>query len=135
MEETETEEDSISLELLIQGLKRNAHATEVYLQQSIRHMKQLQKRLDEESQELSQRTLQPRTRMMKWLTERGLPVECSFQEFFEVFLDEHKQEHRLDVSKRTIRLNPAACILFDVKAKSPELHIFDLLEKYPLLYL
>lgn len=136
MEEPDSLEDSISLDDTLQSLKRNAAATEIHLQESIRRLKYFQKRIvEEKNQDLSQRDLQPRTRMMKWLTERGLPVECSFEEFFERFLEEHKQEHRLDVSKRTILLNPAACVLFDVKGKTPEVHILHLLEKLPLLYL
>jgi hypothetical protein len=133
--EEEPAEEIISLEDTLQSLKRNAQATEIHFQETLRRFKQFQKRLSEEThQEVSQRDLQPRTRMMKWLTERGLPVECSFQEFFERFLEEHKQDHRLDLSRRTIHLNPAACVLFHIKEKKPELHILDLLEKLPLLY-
>ena len=136
MEESETAEETISLEDTLQSLKRNAHATEVHLQESLRKLKLFRKRVsDEQFQDISQRDLQPRTRMMKWLTERGLPVECSFQDFFERFLEEHKEEHRLDLSRRTIHLNPAACVLFGVKGQPSEVHILDLLEKLPLLYL
>lgn len=134
MEEQDTETETISLEDTLQSLKRNAYAVEIHLQQSILHLKKLQKRLIEESKDISQQALQPRTRMMKWLTDRGLPVESSFTEFFEVFLEEHKKEHRLDLSKRTISLNADACILFGYKSKSVELHILDLMEKLPVLY-
>ena len=134
MEQEEPLDDSVSLEDTLQSLKRNASATETYLVESIHHLRQFQKRVAEESKELSQMNLAPKTRMMKWLTERGLPVECSFPEFFEVFLAEHKQDHRLDLSRRTIRLNAAACILYGVKGKDPEVHILDLMEKLPILY-
>jgi hypothetical protein len=134
MEEQETETDTISLEDTLQSLKRNAYAVEIHLQQSIQNVKKLQKHVLEESKDISQHALQPRTRMMKWLTDRGLPVESSFQEFFEVFLDEHKKDHRLDLSRRTISLNTEACILFGYKSKHVELHILDLMEKLPILY-
>ena len=134
MEETETETDTISLESSLQSLKRNAYAVEIHLQQSIQGVKKLQKYIAEESKDISQHALQPRTRMMKWLTDRGLPVESSFLDFFEVFLEEHKKDHRLDLSKRTISLNTEACILFGYKSKQVELHILDLMEKLPVLY-
>jgi hypothetical protein len=134
MEEPDTETDTISLEDTLQSLKRNANAVDIHLQQSVQRVKQLQKRLVEESKDISQQALQPRTRMMKWLTDRGLPVESSFTEFFDVFLEEHKQEHRLDVSKRSISLNPSACILFGYKQKQVDIHILDLMEKLPVLY-
>ena len=134
MEEQETETETISLEDTLQSLKRNAHAVEIHLQQSIQYVKALQKKIIEESKDISEHTLQPKTRMMKWLTDRGLPVESSFTEFFEVFLDEHKKEHRLDLSKRTVSLNTDACILFGYKSKHVELHILDLMEKLPVLY-
>ncbi len=134
MEEQDTETETISLEDTLQSLKRNAYAVEIHLQESIQSVKALQKKLIEESKDLSQQALQPRTRMMKWLTDRGLPVESSFTEFFEVFLEEHKKDHRLDLSKRTISLNAEACILFGYKSKHVELHILDLMEKLPVLY-
>ena len=134
MEETETETDTISLESTLQSLKRNARAVEIHLQQSIQDVKKLQKHVTEESKDISQHALLPRTRMMKWLTDRGLPVESSFTDFFEVFLAEHKKDHRLDVSKRTICLNADACVLFGYKSKQLELHILDLMEKLPVLY-
>lgn len=125
------EPDGLSLEESLSSLKRNAFATEVHLTESIKSMKRLVKSLKEEPTETP---LQPRTRLMKWLTDRGLPVECSFQEFFEAFLQEHKAEHRLDLSKRTIQLNSAACILFGLKDKKPEMHVYDLLQKLDVLY-
>ena len=134
MEEHDTETETISLEDTLQSLKRNAYAVEIHLQQSIQYVKALQKKIVEESKDISQQALQPRTRMMKWLTDRGLPVESSFTEFFDVFLEEHKKDHRLDVSKRTISLNADACVLLGYKSKHVELHIFDFMEKLPLLY-
>jgi hypothetical protein len=132
MEETEVE--TVSLEDTLESLKRNANAVDVHFQQSLQHLKRLQKRIVEESKDISEQVLQPKTRMMKWLTDHGLPVECSFLDFFEVFLDEHRKEHRLDVSKRTVSLNDNACRLFGYKAKDAEIHIFDLMEKLPFLY-
>ena len=134
MEEVDDEHDTIPLEDTLDTLKRNANAVEIHLQETIKHVKRLRKQVVEESNDLSEMPLQPRTRMMKWLTERGLPVESTFAEFFEVFIEEHKKEHRLDLSQRTVRLNEKACILFGFKEQDPVMTLFELLEKLPLLY-
>jgi hypothetical protein len=133
--EPETEvDDTISLEDTLGNLKRNANAVQIHFQESLKHLKAFQHKLGRESKDLSESPLQPRTRMMKWLTDRGLPVESSFVDFFDVFVQEHRKEHRLDVSKRTIRLNSAACILFGYKDMNPVIHLYDLLTKLNVLY-
>ncbi len=133
--ETEPETEGISLEDTLESLKRNAHATDVYLQESIKRMKLLQKHLAEETEQTpSQMPLQPKTRMMKWLTDRGLAVESSFQEFFEAFIEEHKKEHRLDLSRRSIQLNTAASVLFGYKDTNPWISLYELLGKVSSLY-
>ena len=132
MTEPEEETEDISLEETLSSLKRNAKAAEVHSLESLKHLKAFQKRLAKEThQEIPQ---QPRTRMMKWLTDRDLRVESTFQEFFEAFIEEHKQEHRLDLASRTVQLNRAACILFGYKDIQPKVPLFDLLEKVSSLY-
>lgn len=129
------DDDNISLEDTLMSLKRNALAVDVHLQESIRKLKQLQKLVAHEMEEpLAEIPLQPKTRLMKWLTDRGLKVESSFNEFFEAFVDEHKKEHRLDLSKRAIRLNTAACVLFGFKDTDSYVSLYVLLEKLPTLY-
>ena len=113
MEETQTDvEDNISLEDTLESLKRNANAVDVHLQEARKKLKAFQHKIAEESSSLDEVPLQPRTRMMKWLTDRHLPVESTFVDFFEVFIEEHKKENRLDISKRTVYLNTDASILF-----------------------
>ncbi len=131
--ETEEPEDTISLEESLTTLKRDAKAVEVHLLESIKQMKGFQKKVAQESKTIEV-PLQPKTRLMKWLTDRGLKVESTFQEFFEAFVEEHKKDHRLDVSQRTIQLNTAACILFGMKDTSPSIHLYDVLEKIQNLY-
>lgn len=129
----ETEESSISLEDVLNNLKRNANASELLFQESLKRMKQLQRHYTQETSVKSQVPLQPKTRLMKWLTDRDLSVESSFAEFFEAFIDDHKG--RLDVSKRTICLNKSACILFGISEPNPTLHIYDVLAKWDVLYM
>ena len=132
--ESAPEEEPISLEDTLGSLKRNAKAVDVYFQQARSKFKSFHQKLAHESSGLSETPLQPKTRMMKWLTDRGLPEQSSFMDFFEVFLDEHKKEYRLDLSKRSICLNLDACILFGYKGPNPTVTLYDLLEKIHILY-
>ena len=131
--DTADELDDISLEDSLEGLKRDAKAVEVHLLESIKQLKHVQKRVAQESKTIEV-PLQPTTRMMKWLTDRSLNVESTFQEFFEAFVEEHTKGHRLDVSARTIQLNTPACILFGMKEPEPVLHLYEILEKVQVLY-
>jgi hypothetical protein len=132
MADSQEEADDISLDDTLSSLKRNAKAAEVHYLESLKHFKAFQKRLAKEANE--EVPQQPRTRMMKWLTDRGLKVESTFQEFFEAFVEEHKQEHRLDLASRSITLNSAACILFGYKDIQPKVPLYDLLERVTSLY-
>ena len=126
-------DNTLSLEETFESLKRNAHAVDVYLQESRAKLKGLQKKLAQESHELTDIPLQPRTRLMKWLTDRGLAVSSTFREFFEAFLEEHGKELRVDLSDRTVHLNPSACVLFGVNPNTV-MNIFDLLTQTEALY-
>jgi len=130
-EESGTED--ISLEDTLESLKRNAKAAEVHLVESLKQLKVFQRNLAKESKSV-ELPLQPKTRLMKWLTDRGLKVESSFQEFFEAFVEDHKKDHRLDLSERTIQLNTAACVLFGMKDTNPKVPLYDLLQKTTTLY-
>ncbi len=129
----ESGSEDISLEDTLESLKRNAKAAETHLLESLKQLKGFQKNLAKESKTMDV-PLQPKTRLMKWLTDRRLRVESTFQEFFEAFVDEHKQDHRLDLATRTIQLNTPACILFGLKDTQPRLHIYDVLQKVSTLY-
>jgi hypothetical protein len=135
MEESADESGSedISLEDTLESLKRNAKAAETHLLESLKQLKGFQTNLVKESKTMDV-PLQPKTRLMKWLTDRGLRVESTFQEFFEAFMDDHKQDHRLDLSVRSIQLNTAACVLFGLKDTNPKLHLYDVLQKVSTLY-
>lgn len=132
--ETEIDDITISIEDTLESLKRNAYAVDVYFQEAKKKLKDFQNTLAEESNSLSEIILQPRTRMVKWLTDRSLAVESTFVDFFEVFVEEHKKEERLDLSNRTIRLNSAACILFGYNDSNPIVPLYDLLAKLNVLY-
>ena len=133
MESATEQESEIPLEETLESLKRNAKAVDVYFHESRLKLKAFQKKLAQESHDLAEIPLQPRTRLMKWLTDRGLPVESTFRDFFEAFLEEHGNQHLLDLSERTVHLNTAACTLFGVK-QNTILSIFDLLKHTQSLY-
>ncbi len=132
---TEPEDATVSLEEILGSLKRNANAVDVYFHESRSKLKAIHKKLALESGDPSELPLQPRTRLMKWLTDHSLPVDCSFSEFFEALMEEHGAEDRLDLSARTVHLNPAACILFGRSTRASLVSLLDLLEQIPSLYL
>lgn len=128
------QDDSISLEDSLDSLKRNALATQVMLQETVKSLKVFQmKVLEETTVPPSAKPLQPKTRMMKWLTDRHLGVESSFSDFFEAFLEEHKKEHRLDLSTRSIQLNKKASILLGYE-DDQWVSVYDVLERALNLY-
>jgi len=129
----ESDVEDISLEDTLESLKRNAKAAETHLLESLKQMKAFQTHLAKESASIEV-PLQPKTRLMKWLTDRGLRVESTFQEFFEAFIDEHKKDHHLDLTTRTVELNTSACVLFGLKDTHPKVHLYELLEKVATLY-
>lgn len=133
-QETDTENDTISLEDTLDSLKRNANAVQTHFQESLKHLKAFQHKLAKDSKDITEVPLQPKTRMMKWLTDRGLAVESTFEEFFEAFVEDHKKDNRLDITTRSIRLNTAACILFGYKDMNPVVSIYDLIGKLDILY-
>ncbi len=128
------EDDVISLEATLESLKRNAKAVDVHYQEARKKFKDLYVKVAHESEGLGETPLQPRTRTMKWLTDRGLREQSSFLDFFEAFVDDHKKENRLDLSTRTICLNHDAVVLFGLKGVNPVVSIYEVIEKLNSLY-
>ena len=134
MEDQEaTDTEGISLEETLDSLKRNAAAVDVYCKEARTRMKAIHTTAMEAIASSAEVPLQPRTRLMKWLTDHGLPVDTSFHDFFDTFLLEHKQDHRLDLSSRSIRLNKAGAHLFQQQVNTT-VSLYDLLRSLSLLY-
>ena len=114
------------------NLKRKAKRVEDDLTAIVNKVKVAQHKLTLEVQELSETELRSRPPLRHWLKARNLPDNCSFQEFFEAFLEEHQRELRLYLSDRTVSLNKDACKLF--ACKESRVTILEILEKLPLLY-
>lgn len=130
---TDTEESTVSLDDTLESLKRNAAAVEAYFKEARTQMKGVHATALEILASSAEVPLQPRTRLMKWLTDRNMPVDTSFHTFFDAFLVEHKQEHRLDLSTRSIRLNKAGAHLFQCQLNTT-VPLYDLLRSLSLLY-
>jgi hypothetical protein len=128
MEHSDTE-DFLAEDLF--NLKRKAETVEDDIITIVNKVKVAQQKLKLELQELSETELRSRPSLRYWLQSRNLPENCSFQEFFEAFLEEHQRESRLFLSDRTISLNKDACKLFGSKGR---LSILEILERLPLLY-
>ena len=128
------EDKIIYIEQHLSTIKASALSLETSTVETLNKLKLAQHKLKMELEQLSETELRSRPTLRAWLRARDLPLDCSFQEFFQAFLDEHKQEYRLDLSDRTILLNKDGCKLFGVEGKNVKVTIRDLLERLPLLY-
>lgn len=79
-------------------------------------------------------TLIAKPRLKQWLHQRGLNPIISFHEFFEVFLEEHREEGRLDLATRTIHLKEDARELFRPKLKKEPMYFLDFLQSIDQLF-
>ncbi len=137
MEASESEVDDTNeryIEAHLGTLKSSAKAAEETLTAILNKMKLAQYKLKLELEELSETELRSKPLLRAWLKKQGLPEDCSFQEFFQQFLQVHKEDHRLNLSSRSVCLNPDAVKLFGLKGKDVVLSMSDILERLPLLY-
>lgn len=125
--------EDVSLEETLESLKRNAAAVDTYFKETRTRMKAIRATTMEMLASSAEVPLQPRTRLMKWLTDHDLPVDTCFHDFFDLFLLEHKEENRLDLSTRSIRLNKAGAHLFQQQVNTT-VTLYDLLRSLSLLY-
>lgn len=131
-EQQEEEEDhGLYIEEHLFTLKTRAKVAEETVVAALNRLKVVQHKMKLELEELSETELRSKPSLRKWLEARNLSTNCSFQEFFQVFLEEHKKEYRLDISDRSLRLNKEACELFGMIGT---ITMVQLLEKLPLIY-
>jgi hypothetical protein len=128
------EEEINYIEQHLSTLKTASQVAEEQIVNAINRLKLAEHKLKIELEELSETQLHSKPLLRKWLKARDLPLDCSFQEFFQAFLDEHKKEHRLDLSDRSILLNAEGCKLFGMEGKEKKVSIHDILEHLPVLY-
>jgi hypothetical protein len=131
MEESDYESQ---VEEHLSSLKRSAKVAEDSITTALNRLKLAQHNLNIELKELSQTELRSKPGLRAWLKARELPLDCSFQEFFQKFLEEHKQEYRLNLSDRSICLNKDGCKLFGLEGSNVKLGMPEVLERLPLLY-
>lgn len=131
MEESDYESQ---VEEHLSSLKRSAKVAEDSIVAALNRLKLAQHNLNIELKELSETELRSRPGLRAWLKARELPTDCSFQEFFQKFLEEHKQEYRLNLSDRSICLNKDGCKLLGVEGSNVKVTLPELLERLPLLY-
>jgi hypothetical protein len=131
MEESDYESD---IEERLSCLKKSSQDAEDSITEALNRLKVAQYNLKLELEELSATELKSKPGLRAWLKARDLPLDCSFQEFFQHFLNEHKQEYRLHLSERSIVLNKDACKLFGLDGINRKLGIPEILERLPLLY-
>ena len=126
--------DHDDIEESLSSLKDSARVAEDAVLQALNRLKVAQHKLKIEVEELSQTELRSKSTLRAWLKSRQLAPDCSFQDFFQAFLDEHKKEQRLDLSDRSIVVNADGCKLFGLEGKDKKVLLHDLLERLPSIY-
>ncbi len=132
MELSENEESEI--EMALDELKEKASKAEDQVTQALNRLKLVEFKMKQELEDLSETQLKSKAALRHWLEARNLSKNCSFREFFEKFLEEHKAEYRLDLADRSIRLNKDGCKLFGVSGKDVKITMKELLERLPQIY-
>ncbi len=132
--DSDNEENIDFIEQHISSIKTSALSLETTTVATLNKLKLAQHKLKMELEQLSETELRSKPTLRAWLKARDLPLDCSFQEFFQAFLDEHKQDYRLDLSDRSVLLNKDSCKLFGLEGTNVKLGLRDLLERLPLLY-
>lgn len=128
MEEDQQIEESLS------SLKEAGRQAEDAILTALNKLKVAQRKLKIEMDELSKTELRSKPILRHWLKAREMPIHSNFEEFFQAFLDEHKAEHRLDLSTRSILLNKDGCKLFGVDGENKTITMNEVLERLPLLF-
>lgn len=133
--EREDTEDSLQeIEESLSSLKLTATVAEDAVTKALNRLKLAQHKLKIEMEELSETELRSKPLLRAWLSKRALPTDSSFQVFFQAFLDEHKQEHRLDLTDRTVTLNKDGTQLLGYKESNKRVSILEIMERLPLLF-
>ena len=126
--------ESLSFEESLLTLREQAKTVETLFQETQSHYYNFRKRLYESSHEtMSDCLLEAKPKLQTWLRVRKMPFTLRFVDFFAKFLEEHANEHRLDLSSRSIRLNEESAILFNHTADTT-IHLLDLLYHIPDLF-
>ena len=130
MENSSTEHDSEhdSIEDILETIKNQAFEIDKDFQSVFEKIKDYRDSIDDET------TLIAKPRLKQWLVQRGMSPILSFHEFFEVFLEEHKTEGRLDLATRTIDLREDARSLFRPKFKKQPVYFLDFLHSIDQLF-
>lgn len=132
--EPQEEEHGLYIEEHLFNLKQSAKKAEDSVVDALNRLKLTQHKLKIEMEQLSETELRTRPNLRAWLKSRDLHPDCSFQEFFQKFLEEHKQEYRLDLTDRSILLNKDACKLFGLTGTNVKMRMPEILERLPLLF-
>lgn len=128
------EQNIVQIEQHLSSLKTASQIAEQEIVAALNRFKLIEHKLKIELEELSETQLRSKPLLRKWLKARDLPLDSSFQDFFQAFLAEHKKEHRLDLSDRTILLNAEGCKVFGIEGQDKKVSIHDILERLPMLY-
>lgn len=132
--EQEDEHDSRSSTELLSSLVDKAKELEKRLTDITNDMKRTEFRVQSDLPSFETVFFNPKIAMRKWVEARGLSHPLTFHRFWKVFLQEHKEENRLFLSSRSIRLNTDASILLGYKGVEQEIPMLEVLAKLPCLF-
>lgn len=126
--ENSSTDDQDSIGEIVEKIKDSAFQINNCFQDIFEKVKDYRDSIDDET------TLIAKPRVKKWLEQRGMSPIVSFHEFFEVFLEEHRNEGRLDLATRTIQLREDARELFRPKLKKEPIYFLDFLQSIDQLF-
>jgi hypothetical protein len=133
--DVESSEDERTAEDILSSIHQNISLFDTFFDECHSRFSMVKQKAEEETVgPLSEIVLEPKPQLILWLETRKLPKNTNFQSFFEVFLEEHKQDNRCDISERTITLNKEASILLGYEGTDTVIHILDVLGKLPMIF-
>lgn len=133
--DVESSDDERTAEDILSSIHQNISVFDTFFHECHSRFTMVKQKAEEETVgPLSEIVLEPKPQLILWLEKRKLPKNTNFRSFFEVFLEEHKQDNRCDISERTITLNKEACVLLGYEATDIVIHILDVLGKLPMIF-
>jgi hypothetical protein len=108
----QSDTDSESYKEMCRNLRSHSKRVDKELDECMKRFKIIRRKVQEEQADFTEAALQPRPDTLKWLKAHDISATPTFQEFFSAFLQAHKDNERLDISARTIRLHKDALTMF-----------------------
>jgi hypothetical protein len=123
-------DDHGSCEDALHKLKETMTNVNVLFQISLDHFKTFHQKV---APPIDEALLQVKPEAHAWFIKRNLDISISFVDFFRIFLAEHKDEYRLDLSRRSILLNKDAADLLG-SSEDTCITLLEILRQLPTIF-